>query len=168
MSEVSLEAESGKTSAEDPRVDCEEEADKAEDSSSEDVKQESVDSSRGGDDRDEVMYDIDIDSAEENAENSDRDVQKVDEGVQSECVVTCSDGGAAHMSGSVDNRGHETNHHAETAEAPEESGESRTETKVIFTFTLDNQPLQALPYCAVVHVAVSTSMCFDGGGLSPL
>ncbi|XP_044047574.1 arfaptin-1 isoform X1 [Siniperca chuatsi] len=122
MSEVSLEAESGKTSAKDPQMDCEE-ADKAEESLSEDVKQESVDNSRGRDDRDEVLYDIDIDSAEENAENSDKDVQE-DESIQSEGVVACSD--IAHMSDSVDNGGHKTNHHVET---PEESGYSHTETK---------------------------------------
>ncbi|XP_042283815.1 arfaptin-1 isoform X2 [Thunnus albacares] len=129
MSEVSLEAESGKTSAEDPQMDYKE-ADEAEESLSEGVKQESVDTSRGKDDRDEVLYDIDINSAEEHSENSDKDVQKEDEGIQSESVVTCSDGAAAaHVSGSVDNGGHETNHHVETAETPEESGDSHTETK---------------------------------------
>nr|XP_046274082.1 arfaptin-1 isoform X3 [Scatophagus argus] len=121
MSEVSLEAESGRTSAEDPQMDCEEEADKAEESLSEDVKQESVDNNRGGYDRDEVMYDIDI-----NSENSDKDVQEEDDGIQSKSVVTCGDGDAAHKADSVDNEAHETNHHAET---PEESGDLRTETK---------------------------------------
>lgn len=167
MSEHSLEAESGKTSAEDPQMDCEEEADKAEESLSVDVKQESVDGSSGGDERDEVMYDIDIDGAGEMAENSDKDDQEVDEGIQSEHVVACSDSDQAPMSGNVDNGGHETNHHAETAEAPEESGESRTETKVIFTFTLDNQLLLALSHCALVRVGVSILICFDGGGLFP-
>ncbi|XP_070770492.1 arfaptin-1 isoform X1 [Enoplosus armatus] len=124
MSEVSLEAESGKTSAEDPQMDCEE-ADKADESLSEDVKQETVDNSRERNYRDEVLYDIDIDSAEENTENSDKDVQEEDEGIQSESVVTCSDSDAAHVSDSVD----ETNPHVETAETPEESGDSRTETK---------------------------------------
>eukprot|EP00064_Thunnus_orientalis_P005033 superscaffoldBa00000478_g5046 len=130
MSEVSLEAESGKTSAEDPQMDYKE-ADEAEESLSEGVRQESVDTSRGKDDRDEVLYDIDINSAEEHSENGDKDVQKEDEGIQSESVVTCSDGAAAaaHVSGSVDNGGHETNHHVETAETPEESGDSHTETK---------------------------------------
>ncbi|KAM7419539.1 hypothetical protein PAMA_016584 [Pampus argenteus] len=123
MSEVSLEAESGKTSAEDPQVDCKE-ADETEESLSEGVKQESVDASRGQDDRDEVLYDIDIDRAEEH----DKDVQKEDEGFQSESSVTHSDSdaAAAHVSGSVDNEGHEENHHVET---PEESEDSRTETK---------------------------------------
>ncbi|XP_030275209.1 arfaptin-1 isoform X2 [Sparus aurata] len=129
MSEVSLEAESRNTSAEDPQMDCEEEADKAEESLSEDVKQESVDNSREGEDRDEVLYDIDIDSAGENAENSGEDVQEEDEGVKSESVVTHSDSDAAHVSDSVDNGRHETNHHVETAETPEESGDSHTETK---------------------------------------
>lgn len=152
MSEVSLEAESRNTSAEDPQMDCEEEADKAEESLSEDVKQESVDNSREGEDRDEVLYDIDIDSAGENAENSGEDVQEEDEGVKSESVVTHSDSDAAHVSDSVDNGRHETNHHVETAETPEESGDSHTETKVIFTFTLDNL-LRANPYSALGHVA---------------
>ncbi|XP_067441187.1 arfaptin-1 isoform X2 [Thunnus thynnus] len=129
MSEVSLEAESGKTSAEDPQMDYKE-ADEAEESLSEGVRQESVDTSRGKDDSDEVLYDIDINSAEEHSENGDKDVQKEDEGIQSESVVTCTDGAAAaHVSGSVDNGGHETNHHVETAETPEESGDSHTETK---------------------------------------
>lgn len=131
MSEVSLEAESGKTSAEDPQMVCGE-ADKAEGSLSQDVNQESVDSSKGSDDGDEVLYDIDIDSAEENPENSDEDVQKEDESVQSESVVTCCASEASHMSDSVDNGGHEANHHGETAETPEESGDSHTETKVTF------------------------------------
>ncbi|XP_010727790.3 arfaptin-1 isoform X2 [Larimichthys crocea] len=127
MSEVSLEAESRKTSAEDPQMDCEEEADKAEESLSEDVKQESVDTSRGGDGRDEVLYDINIDSAEENSENGDKDVQKED--VRSESVVTRSDRDAALVSDSVVNGGREADHHVERAETPEESGDSHTETK---------------------------------------
>ncbi|XP_078119769.1 arfaptin-1 isoform X3 [Sander vitreus] len=127
MSEVSLEAESGKTSAEDSQMDFEE-ADKAEESLREDVKQASVDNSRGRNDRDDVLYDIDIDSAEENAENGDTAIQKEDEGIQRESVMkTCSD--AAHMSDSVENGGHETNRHVETAETPEEGGDSPTETK---------------------------------------
>ncbi|KAM8772182.1 arfaptin-1 isoform 2-T2 [Acanthopagrus schlegelii] len=129
MSEVSLEAESRNTSAEDPQMDCEEEADKAEESLSEDVKQESVDNSREVEERDEVLYDIDIDSADENAENSGEDVQEGDEGVKSKSVVTHSDSDAAHVSDSVDDGRHETNHHVETAETPEESGDSHTETK---------------------------------------
>ncbi|XP_028455517.1 arfaptin-1 isoform X2 [Perca flavescens] len=127
MSEVSLEAESGKTSAEDSQMDFEE-ADKAEESLREDVKQASVDNSRGRNDRDDVLYDIDIDSAEENAENT--AIQKEDEGIQKESVVkTCSGSDAAHMSDSVENGAHETNRHVETAETPEESGDSHTETK---------------------------------------
>ncbi|XP_074485696.1 arfaptin-1 isoform X3 [Sebastes fasciatus] len=129
MSEVSLEAESGKTSAEDSQMDCEGVVNKAEASLSEDEKEESVDDSRGGEDIDDVLYDIDIDSAEENAENGDKAVQEEDEGIQRESVVTCSDGDAAHVSDSVENGGHETNHHIETAETPEESGDSHTETK---------------------------------------
>ncbi|GLD52222.1 arfaptin-1 [Lates japonicus] len=94
MSEVSLEAESGRTSAEDPQVNCEE-ADETEESLSEDVKQQSVDNSRGSDGTDEVLYEIDIDSAEENAENGDKAGQNEDEGVQRKSAVTCRDGSAS-------------------------------------------------------------------------
>lgn len=146
MSEVSLEAQSGTTSAEDPQVDCED-ADKAEESFSEDVILKSADNDRGRDVSDEVMYDIDINSAEENAENSDKDVQKEHEGAQSKSVVTCRDGDPAHRSGSVDNG---------IQEAPEESGDSHTEAKVIFTVILVNQPASStsLLLCAPVHVVV--------------
>ncbi|XP_031719172.1 arfaptin-1 isoform X2 [Anarrhichthys ocellatus] len=128
MSEVSLEAESGKTSAEDSQMDCEG-AEKSEESLSEDEKQESVDDSRRRDDTDDVLYDIDIDSAEENAENGDEAILEADEGIQRESAVTCSDSDAAHMSDSVEHEGQETNRHVESAETPEESGESHTETK---------------------------------------
>lgn len=141
MSEVSLEAESGTTSAKDVQMDCVE-ADKTEEILSEDVKHDSVDNTRGGDDRNYVMYDIDIDSAEDNTENGDKDVQKGNDSVQSESAATCTDGDvecssdAAPMSGSVDDGGRGTNHRGETAETPEENGECHTQTKVIFTFTL--------------------------------
>ncbi|XP_049901446.1 arfaptin-1 isoform X1 [Epinephelus moara] len=125
MSEVSLEAETGKTSAKDSHMDCVE-ADKAEESLSEVVQQESVDSSRARDEGGDVLYDVDIDSAEE---NDDRDVQEEAEGIQRESVVARSDSNAAHVSDSVENGGHETNHRVETAGSPEESGESHTETK---------------------------------------
>ncbi|XP_062244798.1 arfaptin-1 isoform X2 [Platichthys flesus] len=121
MSEVSLEADSGRTSAENPQMESEE-TDKAEESLSEDVRQERVDDSRGRACTDEVLYDIPIDSGEENAEKSDEDFRK-------ECVVTHRDADAAHESVSVDTGGHGTNHHGETAEAPEESRDSDTETK---------------------------------------
>ncbi|XP_019956842.1 arfaptin-1 isoform X2 [Paralichthys olivaceus] len=121
MSEVSLEAESGRTSAENPQMESEE-TDKAEESLSQDVRQESVDDSRGKACTDEVLYDIAIDSGEENAENSEEDIQE-------ECVVTHRDADSAHESVSVDTVGQETNHHGETAEALEESGDSHTETK---------------------------------------
>lgn len=126
MSEVSLEAQSGKTSAEDPQVDCED-ADKAEESFSEDVKLKSADNDRGRDVSDEVMYDIDINSTEENAKNNDKDVQKEHEGAQSKSVVKCRAGDPARRSGSVDNG---------IQQAPEESGDSDTEAKVIFTVIL--------------------------------
>ncbi|XP_030597221.1 arfaptin-1 isoform X1 [Archocentrus centrarchus] len=117
MSEVRLEAESGKTSSEDPQMDCEED-DKAEQSLSEELKQESVDSGSSKEDEADVMYDIDINSDEENAKSSNREGQKEDdEGIRSETV-----------SGSADDRGHETKHRAET---PEESGETHTESKEI-------------------------------------
>ncbi|XP_031585650.1 arfaptin-1 isoform X2 [Oreochromis aureus] len=117
MSEVSLEAESGKTSSEEPQMDCEEDG-KAEESLSKELKQESVDSSSVRED--DVMYDIDINSDEENAESSNRKGQKEhDEGIQSETLA----------SGRVADRGHGTKHSVETAETPEESGDTRTETK---------------------------------------
>ncbi|XP_071770574.1 arfaptin-1 isoform X1 [Centroberyx gerrardi] len=135
MSEVSLEAESGKTSAEDLQMDCKE-ADKTEESLSEDVKQENVDDYSEGDDRDEVLYDIDIDSVNDDVEETDQDVEKGDEGVQeSESEVTHSEGNAeysgdaAHMTGSVDDGENGTDHHIETTETPEENGDSRTQTK---------------------------------------
>lgn len=133
MSEVSLEAEPERTSSEDPQVDCED-GDKAGESLSEDVKQDSVEHSGGRDYADEELYDVDIDSSEENAANSDKDVQEEDEAIQSEGVVTHRDGDAADTSGSAGEGGHETNHHVERAETPVESGDSHTETKVIFTF----------------------------------
>ncbi|XP_069023665.1 arfaptin-1 isoform X2 [Embiotoca jacksoni] len=114
MSEVSVDAESGRTSAEDPQLDCEE-ADKAEENLSEVDKQESVDDSIGNDEEDEgaeVLYDVDINSDEENAESSGKDVP-----------------GEHEVSGSVDKGEHETGHHVETTEVPEESGDSHTETK---------------------------------------
>ncbi|XP_034744416.1 arfaptin-1 isoform X2 [Etheostoma cragini] len=129
MSEVSLEAEAGMTSAGDSQMDFEE-ADKAEESLRVDVEQESADNSRERNDMDDVLYDIDINSAEEKAESGDKAIQEEDEGIQRESVVkTCSGSDAAHMSDSVENGGHETNRHVETAETPEESGDSHTETK---------------------------------------
>ncbi|XP_006796194.1 arfaptin-1 [Neolamprologus brichardi] len=117
MSEVSLEAESGKTSSEEPQMDCEEDG-KAEESLSKELKQESVDSSSVRED--DVMYDIDINSDEENAESSNRKGQKAhDEGIQSETLA----------SGRVADRGHETKRSVETAETPQESGDTHTETK---------------------------------------
>lgn len=123
MSDVSLEAESGTTSAEDPQQDCEE-ADKAKESLSEDLTPESVDSSRDAEDREDVLYDIDIDSDEDRVGSPEKDVQ--DEGSQSVSAV----------SGSV---GKEAKHRVESSETPEENGDSRSETKVIFTVELKNQ-----------------------------
>ncbi|XP_068445081.1 arfaptin-1 isoform X3 [Clinocottus analis] len=126
MSEISLEAESGKNSTEDTEMDCEG-AEKSDESLSEDEKPESVDDSDGQrDDKDDVLYDIDIDSTEENAE---KNVDEADEGIQRGGAVMCSDSDAAHASDSVENGGQEKDHHVETAETSEESGDSHTETK---------------------------------------
>lgn len=148
MAEVSLEAESGKPSGEDPQLDSEveeEENEVAEETLTEDRKQESVDSNVGGDDPDRAMDEIDIDGTEDNIETSDQRMQEVDLGSQSESVVTSDDSEAARSSGSVGNGGLEAERHAERAEAPEESGEADAATKVIFSLTLDNQPFQAAP-----------------------
>ncbi|XP_068178007.1 arfaptin-1 isoform X2 [Antennarius striatus] len=125
MSEVRLEAESGKTSVEIPHMDCEEEADKAEEILSDAAEQESLDDSR--EDRDGILYDINIDSDEEFSTKYDQEEEDDDEGVQRESVVAYSDSDAAHFSDSVDDGGHEENH--ETPGAPEESGESDAEKK---------------------------------------
>lgn len=117
MSEVSLETESGKTSPEDPQMDCEE-ADKEKEGLSEDLKQESANDSSGGEDTADVMYEINIDD-EENAEVRDKDVQEEDEGAQNKSVVSVASGG------------HETKH-VETTETPEENGDSHPENKVTF------------------------------------
>ncbi|KAM8879958.1 arfaptin-1 isoform 1-T1 [Spinachia spinachia] len=118
MSEVSLEAESGKTSAEDSRMDCER-AEKSEECLSDSEKQESVDDGRGRDDTDYVLYDIDIDSA---GENDDEATLEKDEGVQRASA-------AAHMSDSVENAVQGIISHIEADETPLESGGSRAETK---------------------------------------
>ncbi|XP_047222083.1 arfaptin-1 isoform X2 [Girardinichthys multiradiatus] len=115
MSEVSLKAESGKTSAEDPQKDCEE-ADKAEDSLSEDVTPEIIDSSRGGEDTADVLYEINIDSDEENAESCDKGVQEKDEGTRRGNVVSNSVGSKAKCQG-------------ESTETPQRNGDSLSEIK---------------------------------------
>ncbi|KAL6110924.1 arfip1 [Pungitius sinensis] len=122
MSEVSLEAESGKTSAEDPQMDCER-AKKSEDSLSDSEKQESVGNGRRRDDTDEVLYDIDIDSA---GENCDEATLEEDEGVQRASAAAL---GAAHMSDSVENEGQGIIRHVEATETPLEGGGSLTEPK---------------------------------------
>ncbi|XP_072240902.1 arfaptin-1 isoform X2 [Leuresthes tenuis] len=116
MSEVSLEVESEKASADDPQMDCEE-ADEAGGSLSEDQRQASVDGSDGGEDRAGVLYDIDINSDGENAESSGKDVREEDGGTKSA------------LPRSVDSGGREAKRHAETTVTPEESGDSRSETK---------------------------------------
>lgn len=126
-SEVSPEAELGKTSAKHPRVDCV----KAEETLNEDVKEESVDGSRA-DGEDEVMYDIDINCDDENAERRDRDVRREGKVSRSGHEEACSDTGAARMSGSVDDKELRIK---QEAEAPEEREESHTELKVMFPLT---------------------------------
>ncbi|KAM9769573.1 arfaptin-1 isoform 2-T3 [Menidia menidia] len=116
MSEVSLEVEAEKASAEDPQMDCEE-ADKAEGSLSEDQRQESADGSDGGEAVADVLYDININSDEESAESSDKDVRQEGRGAKSA------------LSRGVDAGGHEAKRPAEMTEAPEESGESHSETQ---------------------------------------
>lgn len=128
-SEVSPEAELGKTSAKHTRVDCVKEANQAEDALNEDEKEESLDSSRGVDGEDEVMYDIDIDTDDENAEERDGDVRREDEVSWNGHGEACSNPDAACMSGSVDDEGHGIK---PQAEAPEEREESHTESKVMF------------------------------------
>lgn len=170
MSKVSLEAESGKTSGEDPRLDIEveEEADEvAEESLTGDVKQESVDSEVGGGDLHGEMYEIAIDSNDDKRETSDKDMQEVDQDSQREHAVTCDDGEAARMSGSVDNGGLEAERHAERAEAPEESGEADAETKVMFYLILDSQPFQAALHCELLLMSIFIFICFGGGCLCP-
>lgn len=146
MAEVRLEAESGKTSgpAEDPQLNSEEEDEVAEGRLTDDVKQESADSRVAGDDPDGSLYEIDIDSTEDDIGSSEKPPQEVDLGSQSGNVVTCDDGEATRMSSSVDNGGLGTKRHAETAEAPEESGEADGGTKVIFSLILDYKLLEQL------------------------
>lgn len=120
MSEVSLEAESGKTSAEDPQRDCEE-ADETEESLSEDVPPEVAPSSRGGEDKADVLYEIDINSDEETAESRSKDAQVQDEGPLSGTVASSRVGSGAKLQ-------------AESAGTPKGNGDSLSETKVIFIY----------------------------------
>ncbi|XP_008402656.1 arfaptin-1 isoform X2 [Poecilia reticulata] len=115
MSEVSLEAESGKTSAEDPQRDCEE-ADETEESLSEDVPPEVAPSSRGGEDKADVLYEININSDEETAESSSKDAQGQDEGPLSGTVASSRVGSGAKLQ-------------AESAGTPKGNGDSLSETK---------------------------------------
>ncbi|KAM9856616.1 arfaptin-1 isoform 1-T1 [Aulostomus maculatus] len=125
----SLEAESGKTSAEDPQMDCKE-AEEAEESLSEGMEEEEEDGDVGHSViRDDVLYDIEIDSAEENSENHEVDVLEEDEGTPKERGLAGRDGDAARRPGSVDNEEHETKRHIETPETSEEGGDSTTQPK---------------------------------------
>ncbi|XP_043969700.1 arfaptin-1 isoform X2 [Gambusia affinis] len=115
MSEVSLEAESGTTSAEDPQRYCEE-ADETEKSLSEDVPPEVAPSSRGGEDKADVLYEIDINSDEETGESCSKDAQVQDEGPLSGSVASSRVGSGAKLQ-------------AESAGTPKENGDSLSETK---------------------------------------
>lgn len=138
-SEVSPQAELGKTSAKHIQVDCVKEANEAEDTLNEDdEKEESLDSSRGVDGEDEVMYDIDIHTDDENAERSGGDVRRQDEVSWNGHEEACGDPDAACMSGSVDDEGHRNK---QQDEAPEEREESHTESKVMFKLVLDGPAL---------------------------
>lgn len=156
-SEVSPEAELGKTSAKHPQVDCVKEADEAEETLSE---KERVGTSRGVDGEDEVMYDIDIDTDDENAEGSNRDVRREDEVSWSGHEEACSDPDAAFMSGSVEDEGHRIK---QQAEAPEEREESHTEAKVMFQLVLGGPALLCFrlwvlwwwwPHCCVEYFSI--------------
>lgn len=148
-SEVSPEAELGKTSAKHPQVDCVKEA---EETLNEDEKEDSVGSSRRVDGEDEVMYDIDIETDDENAEGSVGDVRREEEVSWSDHEKARSDPDAACMSGSVDDEGHRIK---QRAEAPEEREESHTESKVMFQLVLPGPALLFQSVGALVVVATS-------------
>lgn len=150
-SEVSPEAELGTTSAVHPQVDCVKEADEAERTLNEDIDKESVDSGSSGDGEHEVMYDIDINADDERAGGRDRGVQRKDEVSGRE--EACADADAARMSESVDDEGHRIR---QQAEAPEQRGESCTESKVTFPLLLGGPAL------------LCSDLCSGGGGLSPV
>ncbi|KAM6940566.1 arfaptin-1 isoform 2-T2 [Xenentodon cancila] len=117
MSEVSVETESGRISAEDPQVDCGE-SDTEKESLSEDLKQESINGSSGGEETADVLFEININSDEENTKFRDKDVQEEDEGSPNEKAASVASGG------------HEIKQHVKTTDAPEENGDSVSETKV--------------------------------------
>lgn len=142
-SEVSPEAELGKTSAKHPQGDCLE----AEEVLNEDVKEESVDGSKE-DAEDDEMYDIDIDTDDEHTERKDQDVRREDGVSWSGHKEACS--AAARMSGSVDDEEHRIKREAE---APEDREESHTELKVMF-----------LSFWIILPGFVSVCGCFGGGG----
>lgn len=141
-SEVSPEAELGKTSAKHPQGDCVE----AEEVLNEDVKEESVDGSKE-DAEDDEMYDIDIDTDDEHAERKDGVLRE--DGVSWSGHEEASSAGAR-MSGSVDDEEHRIKREAE---APEDREESHTELKVMF-----------LSFWMILPGFVSVCGCFGGGG----
>lgn len=121
-SEVSPEAELGKTSAKHPQGDCL----AAEEVLNEDVKEGSVGGSKE-DGEDDEMYDIDIDTDDEDTERKDGEVWREDGVSWSGQEEACS--AAARMSGSVDDEEHRIK---QETEAPEDREESHTELKVMF------------------------------------
>lgn len=144
-SDVSPEAELGKTSGKHPQGGCEE----AEAVLNEGVKEESVD----GSNEDGVMYDIDINADDENAERKDGDVWRED-GVGRSGHEEAR-GAAARKPGSVDDGEHGIK---PEAEAPEEREESHGELKVML-----------LSFWMVLLRSLSVGGCFGGGGgLVPL
>ncbi|KAM3623478.1 uncharacterized protein V6R79_011714 [Siganus canaliculatus] len=126
MSEVSVDADSGKTSvADEPQLDSEEveeeekqEEVEAEHSLSEEVKQQSVEEGGGGD----VLYDVDIESAEES--NGDGD-----QAPAVAAVAVAAGGSVGSEEEEQEEEQEEEEHPVGRAETPEEGGASPPRTK---------------------------------------
>ncbi|KAM8842989.1 arfaptin-1 isoform 1-T1 [Synchiropus picturatus] len=116
MSDVSLEAESQKTSPEDSEVDYKE-AEETEESLSEDVEQDR------GSLEDDGLYDVDINSEEE-----EEVVQEEEKGIQSESAVLECD--AAHVTNGVENVGREENHHVDAEATRDERADSPSKEEI--------------------------------------
>ncbi|XP_020787041.2 arfaptin-1 isoform X2 [Boleophthalmus pectinirostris] len=114
MSEVSLEAVSGKTSAEEPQMDCEEN-DRAEQSMSEENAARVDDSAEV---RSSELYEVDIDSGEETEDRKKLENEREEERNQNESGEL-----GAGSTDSVNKDGRETQG------SPEEGGDSKEETK---------------------------------------
>ncbi|XP_056135464.1 arfaptin-1 isoform X2 [Lampris incognitus] len=133
MSEVSLGAVLGETSAEDQEMDCKE-AHKTDKSLSEDLKDESIDCyDEKRDVRDEVLDD----GGKDDIEKNDTDAEQEDNDIDSENEVTHSDENvgdsddAEHKTCSIDDGGPQTERHVERAETPVEMGDSHSPNKLI-------------------------------------